>query len=115
VKSPEPPASVWITLTTQVLRLLFSIGSGGAKRQLASSAQAPAPPPQLASAVQAMPVFVLPMQCLSGPAPSVQSAGPLPALTTRGTVEPDPATPKMEVEPSTTRDGGTEVAPTPPM
>ena len=78
-----PLASVWITLTTQVLRAPFTIGSGAAKKQLASSAQEPGNPPQSLSAVQALPVLVLPMQCLPGPAPLVQSRGPVPLLATR--------------------------------
>src|SRR5262249_55222411 len=70
VRSPVPLASVWITLTTQVLRPPFGIGRGGPKRQLASSAQEPGmETSQPLSAVQAAPLFVGPMQCLPGPAP----------------------------------------------
>src|SRR5262249_13508682 len=73
VRSPVPLASVWITLTTQVLRPPFGIGSGGPKKQLASSAQEPGmETSQPLSLVHDAPLFVGPMQCLPGPAPLVQ-------------------------------------------
>src|SRR5262249_37514374 len=85
--SPVPLASVWITLSTQVVRTPpakgFGIGSGGPKKQLASSAQAPATPPQPPSFTQAEPVFVAPTQCMPGPAPLVQSAWLGPTLGAR--------------------------------
>src|SRR5215470_3496311 len=49
VTSTRPLASVWMTLITQVLRLPFGIGSGAAKKQLASSAHEPARPPPFAA------------------------------------------------------------------
>src|SRR5262249_52979038 len=58
------------------------IGSGGPKKQFASSAHDPAAPPQLPSLVHAGSALLL-MQCFPGPAPSVQSAGPVPALPER--------------------------------
>src|SRR5262249_30645202 len=84
VRSPVPLASVWITLITQVLRPPFGIGSGGPKKQLASSAHEPGmETSQPLSLAQAAPLFVGPMQCLPGPAPLVQSVLPVPLLATR--------------------------------
>src|SRR4029077_1708151 len=54
-------------------------GSGGPKKQFASSAQEPLAPPQLRSAVQAGTELLL-TQCMPGPAPTVQFAGPVPVL-----------------------------------
>jgi hypothetical protein len=80
VRSAVPPASVWMTFTTQELSPAPAIGTGALKKQLASSAQEPALPPQPESAVQAAPVLVLPMQCEVGPAPFVQSRSLVPLL-----------------------------------
>ncbi len=55
------------------------MGSGGPKKQFASSAQEPLAPPQLRSAVHAGTELLL-TQCLPGPAPTVQLAGPVPLL-----------------------------------
>jgi hypothetical protein len=117
VRSAMPPASVWTTLTTQVLRPAFTIGSGAAKKQLASSAQAPALPPQSASLAQTAPKFVVPMQCEPGPAPNVQSRLLVPLLASSIAALlglPDWMS-KMLVAPSGVAPGGTEVAPPPPM
>jgi hypothetical protein len=91
VRSAVPLASVWMTLTTQVLSPAFTIGVGAAKKQLASSAHAPAVPPQSASVAHTAPVFELPMQCLPGPAPKVQfrSLVPLLADSVAALLEPD--------------------------
>src|SRR5262249_50231659 len=63
VRSPVPLPSLWTTLITQTLGPPFAIGSGGPKRQLASSAQEPGmETSQLLSEVQAAPLFVGPMQ-----------------------------------------------------
>ena len=73
VRSTDPLASVWITLITQVLVPPAAIGSGGPKKQLASSAQEPwTVTSQSLSVVQAAPWFVDEKQCLPGPAPLVQ-------------------------------------------
>src|SRR5262249_40352299 len=112
VRLPVPLASVWITLTTQVLRPPFGIGRGGPKRQLASSAQEPGmETSQPLSAVQDAPLFVGPMQCLPGPAPLVQSVLPGPLLATRFAPEMS----KTVEAPSTTGPGGTLTAFPPPM
>ena len=75
-----PLAVVWIKCSTQVLSAGFAgfgIGSGGAKKQFASSAQLLAIPPQLASLVHANPLVT---QRFPGPAPRVQLSGELPAF-----------------------------------
>src|SRR5262245_65883811 len=112
-----PPASVWMTLITQVLSSAFTIGSGALKKQLASSAQEPAPPPQPESAVQAAPVLVEPMQCEVGPAPLVQvrssvTSGPI-GNSVAASLGPE--TRKQKPWPSGVAAGGTEVAPPPPL
>jgi hypothetical protein len=77
-----PPASVWTTFSTQVVSAAngagLGIGSGGPKKQFASSAQAPAAPPQLASVVHAGSVLLL-MQWREGPAPWLQFLDEVPA------------------------------------
>jgi hypothetical protein len=113
-KSTVPLPLVWTTLTTQVLSPAFTIGRGAAKKQLASSAQLPALPPQLASAVQATPKFVEPMQCELGPAPTVQFWLLVPVLATR-VLPPGGEIAKTFWAPSGVAPGGTEVAPPPPM
>src|SRR5262249_27692291 len=110
VTSTRPLASVWMTLMTQVLRLPFGIGSGAAKRELASSAQGPARPPHWESRVHAIPVLVPATQCLPGPAPLVQSRLLVPEFANRLL----PETPKIWVAPLGVPPGGTVVAPPPP-
>src|SRR6185369_7450831 len=76
-----PHSSLWNALTTQAENAL--IGIGGPKKQLASYWQVPMLPPQWASDVHAPWPSVpgLPFrQCAFGPAPLVQSRGPLPLL-----------------------------------
>jgi hypothetical protein len=85
-------------------------GSGGPKKQFASSAQEPAMPPQAASFAQAG-VALLLMQCVPGPAPFVQSFCEVPSLATR--VVP-PTTLKMLVASSGILPGGTTVPLPPP-
>jgi hypothetical protein len=118
VRSAVPPASVWMTLTTQVLSPAFTIGSGAAKKQLASSAQKPTWPPHCESAVQSMPVLVEPMQCAVGPAPWVQFRS-LPVCAWVVAVSSaallGPWMLKRLVAPSGVAPGGTAVAPPPPM
>ena len=107
-----PDAVVSTTFCTQVVRASFGagagIGSGGPKKQFASSRQVPAPPPQSASVAQTIGAVWVPAahepggtpplhalttfpqsaselqwpltQCLPGPAPSVQSFTLVPAL-----------------------------------
>jgi hypothetical protein len=108
-----PLASLCTTLRTQVVSALngagLGIGSGGPKLQFASSAQEPAAPPQLRSAVQDTTELLL-MQCLPGPAPLVQLSELVPALADRV----DPETPKNEVEPSGIAPPATMVALPPP-
>src|SRR5262249_25326890 len=77
-----PLGSVRIAFSTQVVRTPpakgFGIGSGGPKKQLASGAQEPASPPHWVSIVQA--IAGVAMQCIPGPAPSVQLSRPDPAF-----------------------------------
>src|SRR5262245_20128634 len=86
VASKVPLAAVWTTFMTQVVSdpngVGLRIGSGGPKKQFASRAHEPAAPPQLPSPVHAGSALLL-MQCLPGPAPFVQFAGPVPALPER--------------------------------
>src|SRR5262249_37902961 len=115
---PIPLASLWITLTTQVLRPLFAIGSGGPKRQFSASAQDPGMATlQSASEEQAAPVFAGPMQCLPGPAPLVQSNFELPLLAVRFELPvwaSGAERSKTFEAPSTTAPGGTLMALPPP-
>jgi len=132
-----PLAFASITLRTQVERFLmvgFGIGSGGPKKQFASSWQAPElpDPAQSASVVQVRGQVPVPApvqqgngvtaavhcalvpslsQCFEGPAPLVQSAGPVPLFGE--SVPPD--TEKMVAAPSGILSGGTAVAKPPPM
>jgi hypothetical protein len=115
VRSAVPPASVWMTLTTQVLRPAFTIGVGAAKKQLALSAHEPAAPPHCESAVQATPVLVEPMQDEAGPAPLVQFRLLVPPLASSVAALLGPAILKRLVAPSGVAPGGTAVAPPPPM
>jgi hypothetical protein len=111
VMSPVPPASVAMTLTTQVLSGPFRMGSGPAKKQLGSSPQEPTFPPHWESRVHAVPKFVPPMQCEVGPAPLVQFRLLVPLLATRL----GPEMSKILVAWSGVAPGGTLVAPPPPM
>src|ERR1051325_7874343 len=86
------------------------IGSGGPKKQFASRAQAPAEPPQLESVVHAG-IELLLTQWVPGPAPSVQSAGPVPAL---GPNVVGPVMARNEVAPSGILAPGAMVALLPP-
>jgi hypothetical protein len=109
-----PPASVSTALMTQVVRAAkgggLRIGSGGPKKQFASSAQDPAAPPQSASAEQAGSELLL-TQCRFGPAPCVQFFWLVPAL---GPSVPDPVICRNEVAPSGIRPPATTVADPPP-
>src|SRR5512143_426834 len=77
----SPHRSLWKAFTTQAPK--EPIGIGGPKKQLASYWHVPTPPPQCASEVHA-PLPSVPglpfRQCAFGPAPLVQSRGPLPSL-----------------------------------
>src|SRR5262245_55165485 len=116
------PVTSWaiaLTMHVDVAGLVgFACGVGGPKKQLASSAQASACAPQSASDVHApMPsVPVLPlMQCLAGPAPRVQSAGPDPSLPLSVSERPEmPVTSRTDVAPSARLTGGSAVALAPP-
>src|SRR5262245_37333530 len=116
VRSIVPLASLAITLTTQTLSppwpgAVLGIGSGGAKKQFASRAQAPPWLAHWASVVHTWFVKAPPMQCFPGPAPRVQLSGPFPALATRL----PPLIPKIVVEASGRAAGGTLALPPPVM
>ena len=84
-------------------------GSGGPKKQFASSAHAPAAPPQPASFAHAGIVLLL-MQCVPGPAATVQVLGS-PVLAP---LRVPPLMLRIEVEPSGIPPPGTFVALPPP-
>ena len=93
-------------------------GMGGPKKQLGCGAQASFWSPQSASELHApMPsVPRLPFRHrMAGPAPSVQSAGPEPALpeSVSATPEEIPVTASTDVEPSGIIDGGWPLVPAP--
>ena len=88
----------------------LTIGSGGPKKQLASSAHEPAEPPQLASLVHEGSELLL-TQCLPGPAPTVQFAGPVPVLPVS---VPGPEMLRIEAAPSGIFPPATTVAAPPP-
>src|SRR5581483_9341750 len=93
VESPVPGcavplASVMIAFMTHTGSTPV-IGSGGPKKQFASSAHDPPVPPQSASDVHAMGPPLPAMQCLPGPAPFVQFPRPVPVLAMSGTSPPD--------------------------
>ena len=123
VLSNEPAASVWTTLMTQVVSDVtgggLGIGSGGPKKQFASSAHEPErlqPTQEFAqsvSDVQApLPVPTLPlMQCVPGPAPVLQSLNEVPVL---GPSVVGPVMSRNVVAPSGIGPGGTVVAAPPP-
>src|SRR5688572_25025793 len=92
-RSAVPHASVPIALTMHddVAGTGLGSGIGGPKKQFASRTQLPGTPPQSASLVQSPFVSVpgLPFaQWLSGPAPRVQSSGPVPSLAARPSASP---------------------------
>ena len=97
--STVPPASVWTTFITHVVSAPegggLRIGSGGPKKQFATGAHEPAAPPQSASLLHDASELSL-AHFFDGPAPRVQSFGPVPALAVR--VVPD--TESADVAPS---------------
>src|SRR5262249_17079839 len=144
VVASNVPVAVWATtFSTQVVRASLGgglgIGSGGPKKQFASSRQEVEPPPQSASVVQTIGAGLGPAaqdpggapalhalatfpqsaselqwaltQCLPGPGPMEQSFGPVPALPPS---VPGPVIAYISVEPSGIRPGGTMVALPPP-
>ena len=100
VKSATPHASVRSAFAMQIDKAPLDTGVGGPKKQLASRAQLLGMPPQSASKVHDAPGFAF-TQCMAGPAPLVQSAGPVPSLPPRVRVEPEvPVVARIEVNPS---------------
>ena len=109
-----PLASVCTTFSTQVVRAAkgggLTIGSGGPKKQFASSPQEPAAPPQLRSLVHAGTELLL-TQWRPGPAPSVQSFTLVPALAAS---VPGPLMSRKDAAPSGILPPATTVAAPPP-
>src|SRR5437870_1174889 len=100
VKSATPHMSVRRAFMMQIDKPPLGTGVGGPKKQLASRAQLLGIAPQSASAVHDAPGFVF-RQCMAGPAPLVQSAGPVPSLPPRVRVEPEvPVIARSKVNPS---------------
>ena len=60
-------------------------------------------------------MFVAPMQLLLGPAPTVQSAGPVPVCAPRLRMEPVPETAKIDEDPFGMSDPGKVTALPPPV
>ena len=107
-------------MQTERLAMGPGTGTGGPKKQLASRSHAPigVPPTHWLSALHA-PVPSVPgapfRQCRAGPAPRVQSAGPLPGSGPSASASPEiPVTARTEVPPSGMDDGGNVVAEPPP-
>ena len=109
-----PLALVCTTFSTQVVREPngggLAMGSGGPKKQFASSAQDPADPPQSMSAEHEGSELLL-TQCRFGPAPCVQFFALVPALAPS---VPGPAMLRNEVAPSGIFPPATTVAFPPP-
>src|SRR5581483_2007643 len=116
-ESAVPLASMAMTFRTHVESAAassFAIGSGGPKKQFASSAHEPELPPHSASLVQAAPLFVSAMQCLPGPAPWLQFSGPVPALGPSVTMDPPAGvTVRYVVVPSGMSEAATAAVPPP--
>ena len=109
-----PLASVCTTFCTQVVSPPngggLTIGSGGPKKQFASSAHEPAIPPQLMSVVHAGSELLL-TQCLPGPAALVQLSEFVPGLATSVLA---PMSLRKDVEPSGIAPPAITVAAPPP-
>src|SRR5579871_3058032 len=111
-----PKESVWMTLRTHVESGPEGIGSGGPKKQLASSAHDPGPAAQSASVVQACPSLLRLTQCFPGPAPFVHVLGSVPVAkrwTALGSLAQQIAA-RSRMDPSGFFDGGVALPFPPP-
>ena len=114
-RSADPSTSSRTALTTQIPTPEVVRGTGGPKKQLASRSHDPVVPLGQPLSVRHASAPVPFTQCLPGPPPSVQSAGPVPGSGPMMTVEPEIAvTAVTDVPPSGTAKPATGVVGEPP-